>query len=230
MLVNCILLSYNRPVWLRHALASVAGQTHKDYRLIVVDESTILNIDDEVSRFSFPKVDILKIKVTPEERRHRNPVGANMNLAIPLIGNGLICALCDDDYYYPTWFAAASQHFEKNPDHQAGFGILNYSEDPEMSFKQVTQWGRRFFYEPVTDPFSKLDHTQVIHRVFNPPYRWPEEFDKIKEPDGYYFMEIAKDHVFHPIQSLAVVKREHKKAIRWNVKAIEDGTLGASRE
>lgn len=230
MRVNCVLLSYNRPVWLRQALASVAGQTHKDYRLFVIDESTIFDVGQVVGEFKFTHVLTHKVVVCPEDRHKRNPVGANMNLALSMIKEGLVCGLCDDDYYYPTWFAAASQHFEENPDHHAGFGILNYSQDPTMILRPVTQWGRRFFYGPVTDPFRRLDHTQVVHRVFHPPYRWPEEFDKIKEPDGYYFREIAKDHVFHPIQSLAVVKREHKKALRWNVKAIEEGTLEASRE
>lgn len=230
MLVNCVLLSYNRPTWLRDALASVTEQTHKDYRLIVMDESTIFDVDQVVADFSFTSISVVKVKVSSEERTRRNPVGANMNIAMKMLVDGLVCFLCDDDYFYPNWFAAASRHFEGHQDHQAGFGILNYSKDSGVKFQKVTQWGRRFFYQPVTDPFGKLDHTQVVHRVFNPPYRWPEEFDKIKEPDGYYFSEIAKDHAFHPIKELAVVKREHGKALRWNVKAIEDGTLEASRE
>lgn len=209
---------------------SVAYQTHPDYRLIVIDESTIFDIEKVVSEFHLKEVSIRKVEVSASERPKRNPVGANMNLAMPMLERGLVCFLCDDDYYYPTWFAAASRHFEENPDHQAGFGVLNYSKDPAMIVRPIMQWGRRFFYESVTDPFCRLDHTQVVHRVFHPPYRWPEEFDKIKEPDGYYFREIAKNHVFHPIQSLAVVKREHEKALRWNVKAIEDGSLDALRE
>jgi spore maturation protein CgeD len=230
MLVNCVLLSYNRPKWIRHALLSVSAQTHPDYRLIVMDESTIFDVEKVVEEFTLRKVEIVKVKVPPEERSRRNPVSANMNAALSMISEGLVCSLCDDDYFYPTWFAAASRHFEEHPDHHAAFGILNYSKDPEMKMSPLTQWGRRFFYQPVTDPFCKLDHTQVIHRVFNPPYRWPEEFDKIKEPDAYYFREIARNHAFHPIRELAVVKREHEKALRWNVKAIEDGTLEASRE
>ena len=229
-MVNCVLLSYNRPIWLRHALASVAGQTHKDYRLIVVDESTIFDVKAAIAEFPLKEVSLVKVDVSRDQRRRRNPVGANMNLAMPLISSGLACYLCDDDYYYPDWFAAASRHFEENPGHQVGFGILNYSKNPAMAFPKMTQWGRRFFDEPVTDPFCRLDHTQVVHRVFQPPYRWPEEVEKIREPDGYYFREIAKDHLFHPIQALAVVKREHEKALRWNVKAIQDGTLEASRE
>lgn len=208
----------------------MASQTHQDYRLFVIDESTIFDACKVVEEFPLRHVSVFKVDVLPENRQKRNPVGANMNLAMPMAKDGLVTFLCDDDYYYPTWFAAASQHFEENPDHQAGFGILNYSKDPEMSLMPVTQWGRRFFYNPVTDPYCRLDHTQVVHRVFQPPYPWPEEFDKIKEPDAHYFKAVAKDHVFYPIQSLAVVKREHEKALRWNVKAIEDGTLEAIRE
>ena len=82
----------------------------------------------------------------------------------------------------------------------------------------------------MSDPFCRLDHTQVIHRTFRPPYRWTEEFEKIKEPDGYYFMEIAKDHTFYPIAAMAVVKRDHEKALRWNVEALASGTVGSIRE
>lgn len=230
MLINCVLLSYNRPIWLRHALASVARQTHQDYRLIVVDESTIFDVKAAIAEFPLKEVSVVKVDVSRDQRRRRNPVGANMNLAMPLLSSGLACFLCDDDYYYPGWFAAASRHFEEHPDHQVGFGILNYSKSPAMILPKVTAWGRRFFDEPVTDPFCRLDHTQVVHRVFQPPYRWPEEIEKIREPDGYYFREISKDHLFHPIPALAVVKREHEKALRWNVKSIQDGTLEASRE
>jgi len=230
MLVNCVLLSYNRPSWVRDALSSVQGQTHSNYRLIVVDESTIFDIGSVLNEYSFKDLELVRVTLTSEERHRRNPVGANMNLAMPLATEGLVCFLCDDDYYYPGWFEAASRHFEEHPDHQAGFGILNYSKEIGVSFSRVSRWGRRFFYEPVTDPFEKLDHTQVVHRVFQPPYRWPEDFDKIKEPDAHYFREVAKDHAFHPIRALAVVKREHSKALRWNVDAIEGGTLDASRE
>lgn len=195
-----------------------------------MDESTIFDVERAVSEFSFTDVSVVKVKVSEVARSRRNPVSVNMNAALAMISEGLICSLCDDDYYYPTWFASASQYFEEHQEHHAGFGILNYSKDPEMKLRPLTQWGRRFFYHPITDPFCKLDHTQVVHRAFNPPYRWPEEFDKIKEPDGYYFREIAKDHAFYPIRELAVMKREHEKALRWNVKAIEDGTLEASRE
>lgn len=228
--MNCVLLSYNRPVWIRHALESVSSQTHTDYRLIVVDESTIFDVEAVVKEFKFPDVSVLRVQVRPEDRPRRNPVGENMNIAMSMVREGLVCFLCDDDYYYPNWFSSASKHFEEHPEHKAGFGILNYSKDPDMILPRLTRWGRRFFYEPVTEPFGKLDHTQVVHRVFDPPYRWPEEFDKIKEPDGHYFREIAKDHAFHPIRALAVMKREHEKALRWNVKSIEDGTLEASRE
>lgn len=215
---------------MRHALSSVASQTHQDYKLIIVDESTIFDVQQVVGEFKFRDVSVVQLRPTEEARRNRNPVGENMNLAMPLAKEGLVCFLCDDDYYYPEWFASASGHFEEHPEHQAGFGILNYSKDPAMVLDPETRWGRRFFPTPITDPYCMLDHTQVVHRVFRPPYRWPEDFDKIKEPDGYYFREIAKTHLFHPIPSLAVVKREHKKAIRWNVKAIEDGTLEPSRE
>lgn len=206
------------------------AQTHRDYHLIVVDESTLFDIDEVVAEYAFQQVTIIRVPVTPEQRAHRNPVGANMNLAMPLAQTGLVCFLCDDDYYYPNWFASASQYFEEHPDHHVGFGILNYSRDQEMSLQPATQWGRRFFNEPLTDPFCKLDHNQVVHRVFSPPYKWPEDLDKIKEPDGYYFRELAKEHVFYPIAVPAVVKREHDKALRWNVQKMEQGTLEATRE
>jgi hypothetical protein len=208
----------------------VVDQTHQDYKLVVVDESTIFDIHQVIGEFKFQDVSVVRLQPTEEQRRLRNPVGENMNLAMPLAKEGLVCFLCDDDYYYPDWFSSASRYFDEHPEHQAGFGILNYSKDPAMVLAPKTLWGSRFFNHPITDPYCLLDHTQIVHRIFTPPYRWPEDFEKIKETDGYYFREIAKLHPFHPIPSLAVVKREHPKAIRWNVEALKGGTLEASRE
>lgn len=228
MKVTCLLTSYNRPNWIRQALTSIANQTHKNYELIVLDESTAFNVESTIKEFEFPLVSIHHFDVTPEQRRSENRVGIILNIGMSLAIGDLVCFLCDDDYFYPTWFEIATSYFNRFPDRAVGFGRLRYSCSPEMVYPSTGPI--RFFDSPITEPFAQLDHNQVIHRRFTQPYRWPETLDFLTHVDGSYFSAIARDHVFYPIDAMAAVKREHSKGIRSDTEALLAGTADELRE
>jgi len=108
MKVSCILVSYNRPRWVRQAIKSVADQTHKDYQLIVIDESDIFDIHEAVKEFSLTQCDVRVVQVAAEQRRNQNRLSINLNAGVALATGDLLCYLADDDYFYPTWFERAS--------------------------------------------------------------------------------------------------------------------------
>jgi glycosyltransferase involved in cell wall biosynthesis len=215
MMVSCILTSYNRPVFLRQALKSVEQQTWKNYELILMDESDpdVLDAMKVVNEFSFPLVRTHVSSVSPEERATTNQLGRSINLALSRAAGDLICYLADDDYYFPDWFEEGVKFFKQWPTVLQAFGALHYSGCREMRFDQTN--GIRFFDKPVTDPFGVLDHSMVMHRRRNSPVLWPTWPGTQKEPDAFFFRELAKSGPFHPILSAAAcVKRLHPKNLQ----------------
>ncbi len=211
--ITCILTSYNRPRMIRQALKSVADQTYKNYELLIFDDSNAFKIWDAVAEFQFPSVQIHHTNLTAEERRARGRLGVNCNIGLHIAQGDLICFLCDDDYYYPDWFYKAAWFFESNHDKRVAFGALSYSKSEDMVFP-IHGFG--IWHEGVVvDPANRLDHNQVIHRRFDPAFRWPEDFHSSVSPDASYFSAIAAaGHNFHPIQTYAVVKRQHSKNLQ----------------
>lgn len=231
MKISCILVSYNRPRWCRQAIKSIADQTHKDYQLIVIDESTVFDIHEAVKEFPLTEATVRKHHVLPEERKIQNRLSINLNIALQLVTGDLVCFLADDDYYYPTWFEHASAYFEAHPEIQAAYGKLVYSDSPEMVFTtEPAPVNIRYFKGPIKDPFDRLDHNQVMHRRFTPPFRWPETLGTVGGPDAYYFREVSKDHVFYAIDAWAAVKRVHHKNLQSSLNEYMSGAIDGIRE
>lgn len=206
--VTCILTSYNRPKMIQDALKSVADQTHKDYELLVFDDSTAMDIRKIVSEFSLTEVQVFHTDVSPKTRGSICRLSVNCNAGLAAAKGDLLCFLADDDYYYPRWFEAAVSFFENNSSKEVAYGRLWYSDSAKMVFPSG---GKGIFPgKAVTKPLDVLDHNQVIHRRFTPSFRWPEEFKFCTGPDGKYFELIAKSgRPFHPIEADAAVKRKH---------------------
>jgi glycosyltransferase involved in cell wall biosynthesis len=231
MKVSCILTSFNRPKWVRDSIRSIESQTHQDLQLVVIDESETFDITETLKEFSFNELIVRHSKVAPEVRRLTNRLSENCNLGLSLATGDLVCFLADDDYYYPGWFSAAVAWFERNPSVQAAFGKLVYSYTGKTEFpKNPDRSVVRFYEDPVDEPFGKLDHNQVIHRRFDPPFQWPAGASTIGGPDAFYFREIAQKHRFHPIDALAAVKRIHCKGLMESQQIYINGFMEGLRE
>lgn len=231
MKVSCVLVSFNRPRWVRQAIKSVADQTHKDYQLIVIDESDVFDIYEAVQEFPLTQCDVQRAYVTPEQRRTQNRLSINLNTGVALATGELLCFLADDDYFYPTWFEQASAFFEAHPEIQAGYGKLVYSNSQEMEFTtDPAPVNLRFFKGPLRDPFDRIDHNQGIHRRFSPPFVWPETLGTLGGPDAYYYRDIGRQHLFHAIDAWAAVKRVHPKNLQICMPDYMSGSIGGPRE
>jgi len=79
-------------------------------------------------------------------------------------------------------------------------------------------------------PYERLDHNQVIHRRFPVPFRWPEDFKTIGNPDAHYFRSVSTYHQFHPINAYAAVKRLHKKNLQGSISDLIGGRAENIRE
>ena len=228
MKISCILASYNRPTFVRQALRSVQDQTHENYELIVVDDSTKMDIFEVTRGFKFSNSKIMHIPVRPEDRAKVNRLGVNINIGLIHATGDLVCYLADDDYYFPTWFERANSYFELHPDVQVGFGILKYSSSLEMELQEHGEF--RFWDEIIRDPMGRLDHNQVIHRRFDPIQAWQESIGTVMNVDGWFFSQLANYHAFHPINAWAAVKRLHSKNLQGSVSDYQAGKLDDLRE
>lgn len=226
--ISCILTSYNRPMFLRQALRSLADQTHRNYEVLIFDDSSALDVRPIIAEFDLPVSHFVKNDVTPEERRSVNRLSLNINRGLDLAKGDLVCYLADDDYYHPGWFQAASSFFASNRKVVAAYGKLRYSTSRQMEFRELreTLWPGTV----VTDPYEKLDHNQVVHRRFKPPIRWPEQFATVTNPDAHYFREVAKRHAFYPIDAMAAVKRRHEKNLQNTFTDLISGRAEGIRE
>ncbi len=231
MRISCILCSYNRPTMILDALDSILSQTHQDYEVIIVDDSDLFDIHATVSKYPFPKVTVLHNAVSEAEVARQNRLAINCNAGLRAAKGDLVCFLGDDDYYYKDWFRSAAHHFTSHPDISAAFGKLSYHVGSECCFPEDRE-EVRFFPYPVIDPFRKLDHNQVIHRRFDPAFVWNECADRanMDSPDGFYWREIARHYVFHPIPRFAAVKRIHRKNLQRILDTHRAGKEGRLRE
>lgn len=228
MKISCILTSYNRPTLIRQALQSIQDQTHQNYQLIVVDDSTKMDIFEVMRGFKFPESTVIQSSVKSEDRAKVNRLGININLGLSKVKGDVVCYLADDDYYFPTWFDKLSRHFDAYIEHQVGYGILKFSESMEMDLKEDGTF--RFPGDIVNEPMGVLDHNQVAHRRFDPPQLWQESVGTIMNVDGWFFSQLANLYQFHPINAWAAVKRLHAKNLQQHVSEYQGGKLDDLRE
>lgn len=231
MKVSVILTSFNRPTWIKDSLRSLQEQTHQDIELIVIDESDQFEILETLQEFTFKNAIVRRSLVDPAVRRLENRLSINCNTGLGLATGDLVTFLADDDYYYPTWLASAVAYFKRHAHVQVGYGKLVYSTKVEREYPLSPPPSVvRYTGTVVTDPFGKLDHNQVIHRRFNPPFAWPNGAQTIGGPDAFYFREIANKHEFHPIPAFAAVKRLHKKGLMESQSIYLGGSMEGLRE
>lgn len=226
--ITCILTSFNRPNWVRQALASLQAQSHRNFELLVFDDSTRIDIRAILTEFRLPVAHVETTKLTMHERRAVNRLSVNINKGLALAKGDLICFLADDDYYFPGWFQAAASFFAENPSVSVAYGKLIFSTSAARDY---TQSGEMLYPGAVIkEPYERVDHNQVIHRQFPIPYSWPETFTTLRNPDAHYFRSIAKDHLFYPIDAMAAVKRLHEKNLQKTTRDLFTGKADGFRE
>lgn len=226
--VSVILTSYNRPTLVRQALRSLEVQTHRNFELLVFDDSSKMDIRTILPEFKVPVACAVKSDVSPSERGSVNRLSLNINKGLSLASGDLVCFLADDDYYYPRWLEAATDFFAVNPKVMVGYGRLTYSTSMKMEYRSLSKdiWTGGV----VVDPFERLDHNQVIHRRMKKPLRWPEDFSTVGNPDAHYFKKLAAQWPFHPIHANAAVKRLHSKNLQVTVAEVAQGRAENFRE
>lgn len=227
MKISCILTSFNRPRMLREALQSLERQTHRDFQVILVDDSNAMNVFDVIKDFEFPECVTVHENVPAGDRKKCNRLGVNVNAGLGRVTGDIVAYLADDDAYFPGWFSAVSDYFERHKNVSVAFGILKYCQD-ELDFSEAGEI--RFWNEMIPDPMGRLDHNQVVHRRFDPIRKWSENIGTEMNVDGWFFNELAAVHQFYPINAWAAVKRLHSKNLQNSIPLYQSGMMNDLRE
>ncbi len=100
--------TYNRPVLVRHAIASVLHQTYQDFEIIVFDNGSEPSVEPAVKAFNDPRIRFVRSEFNDEPNR---AVERNLEL---MTGTHFIF-LGDDDALTPHALEIIARLFQENP-------------------------------------------------------------------------------------------------------------------
>ena len=106
--VSVIIPTYNRAAWVGEAVASVLGQTYRDFELLVVDDGSTDATLEALAPF-FPQIKLLR-------RRERRGVSAARNLGAQAARGEWLAFLDSDDLWLPEKLARQTAFLEASPD------------------------------------------------------------------------------------------------------------------
>jgi spore maturation protein CgeD len=113
--ISTLIVSHNKPRFVKEAVQSLLDQTHQDWEAVLVDSGILLN-QGFFAYLNDPRIKVVASGETPDMARTTNMAGWCFNRLLnsgQLTGD-LIMYLCDDDLLYPdafeTYWAFYQQH------------------------------------------------------------------------------------------------------------------------
>lgn len=218
---SIIINSYNRPVFIKEALASVSAQTNPDFEAIVADDGSNQETIAVIQKSAAidPRIRLLPCAdPIPDQDRGKcaTRYASRINDALKVCSGRIIHYLADDDFYPIDRLKAFDELFS-TPTVMAGYGRLIYVD------RERKARGDRFPFgdwapEGFKFPFGCLDHNQVAHRreILEKVPGWPTAGRPDNYAlDGYFFMDIANFWPFMPIDRIIGYKRIHGLNLQW---------------
>jgi len=104
--ISVIIISHNKPVFVKEAVQSVLGQTHQNWEAVLMDSGVLF----EKKFFDYLSDPRIKVMPTGETREQAASLLMTSWCFNRLLNSGtlrgeLILYLCDDDIFYPEAFA-----------------------------------------------------------------------------------------------------------------------------
>src|SRR5208282_557283 len=127
--VSVILVTYNQAKYLPKAVASVRGQTFKDYEVIVMDDGTVYD-DDGVLDLIFQADRWTCSEATDEDRRSECRYARLINEAARDATGDYLTYLSGDDWYLPDRLERMVAVLEAKPSWSVVYGAQRLYNDP----------------------------------------------------------------------------------------------------
>jgi glycosyltransferase involved in cell wall biosynthesis len=159
-LVSVIIPTYNRPTYLREALASAVGQTLADIEVIVQDNASTEDPREFIAALGDPRVQLY---------RNETNIGLTRNWALALqrARGKYISVLCDDDRFRPQYLERLVAQLEADQDLVAAFCDYEVIDEhgqanPSATEYATRRWQRHKLRPGVYRPFSEI---AVLYRA-----------------------------------------------------------------
>ncbi|MBD2306539.1 glycosyltransferase family 2 protein [Chroococcidiopsis sp. FACHB-1243] len=153
-LVSVIILTYNRPEYLKKAIASAVRQTYRNIEIIVSDDCSPDNPQAIIDEFQDPRI-----------RLRRNPqnlgIALNVTSAFREAKGKYVASLNDDDLWNEDYLAKLVPYLDANPDLVVAF-CDHYVIDSEDKIdylrteENTRYWQRSRLKEGIYQPFYEL--------------------------------------------------------------------------
>ena len=153
-LVSVIIPTYNRPHYLKEAIASVVQQTYTNLEIIVSDDCSVESPAAIVAAFQDSRI-----------RLRRNPtnlgIGLNVTCAFQEAQGEYVASLNDDDIWHPEFIAKLLPSLEANSDLALAFCDYfvirpDSSVDIEATENQTNREKRRHLQPGIHQPFWEI--------------------------------------------------------------------------
>lgn len=220
--VSVIIVSHNKPFFVKQAVQSLLDQTHRNWNAVLMDSGVLYN----QGFFDFIKDDRIKVVPTGETEELRRRVAMapwcfNQALNGPDMPGELILYLCDDDLYVPKAFEVFwnfYQAHDRKPQMMYGCEIWEFWNRQN----QVVVRGKRYadvmrgsycqgfpIYTQVD--YLQLCHTRKLLQMFQKRYGTSEYYAESHahdhDADGVFLEQLGALTPVYPIDALVAVHR-----------------------
>jgi spore maturation protein CgeD len=220
--ISLIIVSHNKPVFVKEAVQSVLDQTHQNWEAVLVDSGILFE-----QKF-FDYVSDPRIKVMPSGETRELAASLlitswcfNRVLNSGTLRGELILYLCDDDLYYPEAFATFWNYYiEHNREPDAMYSSQDIGLVDQSGRTQII--GQRIARRPAgkfcrgAKLDCKVDYLQFCHsaRILE-KYRsaygtneyHTEDRSQRHHADGIFMERIGQLTTVHPIAKVASINR-----------------------
>jgi spore maturation protein CgeD len=185
-----IFTAFNRPWALDSIAHALANQTLFPVTILAPCEREE-DASAVASKLFFSSLDLWML----EPPKSVNALGYVINDALDYTDADYITYLTDDSLPHPDKYRLMAQALDENPDWGAVYCSQDYGsvESPEAWLAAAGRYdgSRRTAREPTSDPFTRVDHTQVMHRRCEA--RWPISYDDRKLSDAHFFKALVEE-------------------------------------
>lgn len=216
-LTTIVTSTYNKEEFLPQGAESVFNQTRRDWRWWIILDGANASTTNYVLSLQHrdPRVIVFYEHVGFQERKKIYRPSVIMNKYFPLIATDYFCWLSDDDIMQPTYIESMASALDQNPDWDVVFGwcdVINQVDENKWTF--YTNLGRHENnkeYNKSNLPILLLDGGQLIqtkqsYMALN-GWQFPFEGNNTRVSDGLYMNELAKQFIFHPLDTHVLTHR-----------------------
>jgi spore maturation protein CgeD len=220
--VSVIIVSHNKPGFVKEAVQSVLDQTHQDWEAVVMDSGVLF----EQGFFDYltdKRIQVVPSGETPEMARKLNMASWCFNEALNSgrLRGELILYLCDDDLFYKEAFATFWNYYtEHNREPQAMYasqdiGLVDRDGKTQIIGKRIADRpAGRFCRGRRLD--CRVDYLQFCHsravleqmrEAFKTTRYHPENRDDGYHADGVFMEQVGALTKVHNINKLVSMNR-----------------------